>query len=225
MADTAGNGAADATGTAEAAIAPDTVAAAPARPDRRMLSLVALVAIVGGLVAWLAAGREWSHGVAGHAPNVLAVTAKGSDLSGAVTTLGPASAAAALVLFATRGAARQVLGLLLAAGGVGIGVASVLARGHAARTLADKATAKGIGGAVGGVATNSWWILAVAGGVVVAAAGVVTLLKGRDWPGMSSRYEKAERAKAVAASAAASPKGLWDALDRGEDPTGDDSED
>lgn len=224
MTDTAGDGTADTAvaGTGAAGSA-ETAATAPARPDRRVLSLVALGAIAGGVAAWLASGRAWSHGVAGHLPNVLALTARGSDLSGAVTTLGLTAVAGALVLFATRGVARQALGLLLAAVGVGLAVVAATAPGHAAKALADEAATKGIRGAVAGVSTNSWWILALAGGVVVAVMGLVTLGKGRDWPGMSSRYEKAARAEAVARSAAESPKGLWDALDRGEDPTGEDA--
>lgn len=219
MTDTAGDGVA---AVAAQAGALDTgTAEAPAKPSRRVLSLVALTAIVGGVAGWLAGGREWSHGVAGHAPNVLAVAAKGADLSGAVTTLGLTAVAGALVLFATRGTTRQAVGLLLVAVGAGLAVQAWLAPGHAATTLAAKASTKGISGAVAGVSTNSWWILALVGGVVVAAAGAVTLLRGRDWPGMSTRYEKAARAEAVARTEAASPKGLWDALDRGEDPTGE----
>lgn len=233
MTDTAGDGTTDtaaapgAAGASDAAVsavadAPGANTADAAKPDRRVLSLVALGAIAGGVAAWLSSGREWTHGVAGHLPNVLAVTAKGGDLSGAVTTLGLTAVAGALVLFATRGVARQILGLLLLAVGAGLAVEAALAPGHAARALADEAAAKGIKGAVAGVSTNSWWVLALVGGTVVAVTGLVTLWKGRNWPGMSSRYEKAARAEAVAKSAAASPKGLWDALDRGEDPTGED---
>jgi hypothetical protein len=48
--------------------------------------------------------------------------------------------------------------------------------------------------------------LTALGALVVVDAGVLTILRGRSWPGLSARYER-------------TPSGMWDALDRGEDPT------
>jgi uncharacterized membrane protein (TIGR02234 family) len=61
------------------------------------------------------------------------------------------------------------------------------------------------------------------GGLVLLAAGALTVVRGRHWPGMSSRYEtpaaRASRETASVREQSTTPKGLWDALDRGEDPT------
>jgi uncharacterized membrane protein (TIGR02234 family) len=80
------------------------------------------------------------------------------------------------------------------------------------------------------VTHSAWPWLAALGGVLVVAAGVLTVLRGAAWPGMSARYDApagkrsaaGPRRAAAAASAPAgqpTPADLWKALDRGEDPT------
>lgn len=199
---------------------------AGARPDRRVLTVTALAAVAGGLLAWIVAGRSWSHGAAGDSMVRLQVTATGNDLSGGVTALGLAALAGALALFATRGIGRRLVGLLLVAAGIGVVVDAAGARGDARvhTVLAAKAAAKGVGGDLAFVGGNAYWLVAAVGGLIIAAAGALALLRGHTWPGMSSRYDN-PAAKAAATAAArrtesGSAKGLWDALDRGEDPTG-----
>lgn len=197
-----------------------------ARPHRRTLTSTALAAIVGGLLAWIVAGRSWSHGAAGDSMVRLQVTATGNDLSAGVTALGLAALAGALALFATRGIGRRLVGLLLIAAGIGVVVNAAGARRTARvhTVLAAKAAAKGVGGDLAFVGGNAYWLVAAAGGLIVLAAGLLAVLRGHTWPGMSSRYDNpAAKAAATADSGHAesgSAKGLWDALDRGEDPTG-----
>jgi hypothetical protein len=58
------------------------------------------------------------------------------------------------------------------------------------------------------------WVLGL-GGVLVAAAGLVTVLHGGRWPVMAARYDRS------APTATRTPRAgdAWAALDRGEDPT------
>jgi hypothetical protein len=58
-------------------------------------------------------------------------------------------------------------------------------------------------------------VLCGAGGLLVLAAGVIAVVRGRRWAQMGSRYDAPGAARL---SAEGSPA-LWDALDRGEDPT------
>jgi uncharacterized membrane protein (TIGR02234 family) len=198
-------------------------AQAARRAGRRELTVTVLIALLGGVAAWAAAGRAWATGTAGVAPSTLKVSATGNDLSGAVTALGLTALAGALALIATRRLARRLVGLLLVAVGVGVVVNALGARGasHATRVLGDKAAAKGF--ATGSVPAHlaSWWLVAAVGGVLVVLAGGAALVRGAAWPGMSSRYENAARKDTATARAADSgtAKDLWDALDRGEDPT------
>ncbi|MEY9926124.1 putative membrane protein (TIGR02234 family) [Catenulispora sp. GP43] len=191
---------------------------------RRELTLTVLLALLGGVLAWAAAGRPWATATVGQAPNTLKVAASGNDLSAGVTALGLTALAGGLALFATQRLARRLVGVLLIAAGVGAAVYAFGERGasHASHVLAGKAAAKGY--AVGHVAahTAAWWLLAAVGGVLVVLAGVATVIRGAAWPGMSSRYDNAATGKAAArAVGTGSSKDLWDALDRGEDPTGE----
>ena len=192
------------------------------RSNRRELTLTVLIALLGGVIAWAAAGRPWATATVGEAPNTLKVAASGNDLSAGVTALGLTALAGGLALFATRRLARRLVGVLLIAAGIGAAVYAFGERGtsHASHVLADKAATKGFAAGSVSVHTASWWILAVLGGVLVALAGVSALVRGATWPGMSSRYENAASGPAAARAAdTGSSKDLWDALDRGEDPT------
>jgi uncharacterized membrane protein (TIGR02234 family) len=51
---------------------------------------------------------------------------------------------------------------------------------------------------------------------------VVTVRSGRSWPGMSARYDRPATTPEKKPDRPASQAELWDALDRGEDPTKDD---
>ena len=70
--------------------------------------------------------------------------------------------------------------------------------------------------------SNPLWTLAVTGGLVVGAAGLSVLMRGRAWPGLGRRFE----APGGSAPARATPVATrrltpWDAIDSGEDPTSD----
>lgn len=58
--------------------------------------------------------------------------------------------------------------------------------------------------------------MGLAGGVLVAAGSIWAVLRGRAWPAMGGRYERTDSAGAVPSRLSA-----WDALDRGQDPTDD----
>jgi hypothetical protein len=78
----------------------------------------------------------------------------------------------------------------------------------------DKSTLARLGGELA-VHVSAWWVLSLVGGVLLAASGLLTAVRGRRWPGMSSRYERPGPAR----PATDDPASLWKALDRGDDPT------
>ena len=55
--------------------------------------------------------------------------------------------------------------------------------------------------------------------MLVLLAGLVIAARGHRWGGMSARYENAEQQPDDADQAARASVSLWNALDRGEDPT------
>jgi uncharacterized membrane protein (TIGR02234 family) len=139
-----------------------------------------------------------------------------------------------VALVAVRGAGRVVVGLLAAVAG-GVLVWSGL-RTLTGRLASDVAALSTVGSSPGAVVTTSvhpvWPVLAVLAGLLGAAAGLLTVLRGRRWPGMGRRYERPAGAPPVDAGARPAERGAvaavsdedravaaWRALDRGEDPT------
>lgn len=181
---------------------------------RRWLSVAAAATLVGGALMLLAGGRPWAVATV-HQPSPLPATRlrlTGADLGGIVRALGLLALAGVAGILATRGRGRAVVGALLLATGVG----AVLSLG-----LAAPAQVRGSGAVQARVDTGAsvtvrrepaWPAAYVLGGVLVGGAGLLTVVRGRHWPGMGARYE----APTPTRTPAADP---WAAIDRGEDPT------
>jgi hypothetical protein len=162
---------------------------------RRELALTVLGCLAGAGLALFSATRTWSAELIPRPQPLPAqrVTQTGGPLPSALAVAALAGAGA---LLATRGAGRLAVGVLLMLSGVGITVGG----------------ARGLPGA--------WPALCVAGGVAVLAAGAATVVRGRGWLSMGTRYERATAPDAPSRTGRPSTgKDLWDALDRGEDPT------
>ena len=208
--------------------APETPdGAAPGAPPRRTsgreMLVAALVCAVGAALVLLAAGRGWA-GATVTLPSPLpsrSVTLTGGDLAPALNGLGLAGLAGLAGVIATRGVARVVVGGLIVVIGAGSVLSSVGATAGD-RVLAELRDRMSLAeGAAVHAQPTMWWLVAVAGGVLLAAAGAFTVVRGRRWPGMSSRYDApgaaAERPEPATGN-------LWDSLDSGADPTVDPAE-
>jgi uncharacterized membrane protein (TIGR02234 family) len=194
------------------------------RPARREFGGVLAAAALAGALALSAGGQEWASVTAVRHPPLPPVTVAvlGSDAAPLVPAAGLVLLAAAVALLAVRGLGRVVVGLLMAlAGGVlGWSGLRVLIGG-----LASAAAAlPGLGGprdtAVAVRVAAAWPVLALLAGLLGAAAGVVAVLRGRRWPGMGRRYERDAGAVLPARTDEDRSQAAWQALDRGEDPTG-----
>lgn len=95
--------------------------------------------------------------------------------------------------------------------------------------LAAILLASGVTRTVLAVLASALWLTALAAALLgpiapapVAAAAlgllaaVLTVVKGRSWPGWSGKYSRAGQAGATDAD---DPRAMWDSLDRGIDPT------
>ncbi|MCM3924731.1 Trp biosynthesis-associated membrane protein, partial [Frankia sp. AiPs1] len=143
----------------------------------------------------------------------LAVHWTGGDIASAATALALVGLAAAVAIVATRRIGRPVVGLLAVAAGIGIAYVAGNIGFDPLSALRDTDQVRQF--APGGRAeissvhrTAAPW-LAMLGGVLLTAAGVLAVLRGRSWPGMSGRYQARE----------ARPVDAWDAIERGHDPT------
>ncbi|MBX6382224.1 MAG: Trp biosynthesis-associated membrane protein [Microbispora sp.] len=192
---------------------------------RSLLAWLAACAAGGGL-ALLAAGRVWvTLGTAGGPAGAGRGALTGNDLVAWLTPAALAALAAVLAVLATGGAARRAIGVVVAllgaavAAGAWDGTRDGTIAAVAARHMTTAVTSAGHISVV----SRAWiWpVLAVAGGIVLAAAGAAAVVLSPRWPGMSSRYE---RRSGRAASGGTNrvkdaDRAMWDAIDEGEDPT------
>ncbi|TDB88080.1 MFS transporter [Actinomadura sp. KC216] len=184
----------------------------------RERGMTALLCAAGAGLTLLAAGRTWATVTAEDAITPFGQSLTGGDLGGAPGALGWAALAGLAALFATRGRVRAGVGVLIALFGAGIAYASTAAvqRSNVLSAAGDKSALIKLG-ADPALQVNLWWVVSVAGGVLLVAAGLVTAVRGARWPGMSARYERA--APRTPAAADDDPSAMWKSLDRGEDPT------
>jgi uncharacterized membrane protein (TIGR02234 family) len=194
------------------------------RSGRRELGAALIAGLAGATLALLAAGRVWLRLSAPRPaplPNA-AVALSGRALEPLVPALGVVGLAGLVALLATRGRARQAVGALYAACGVLLAVRALGRVGGPSQPaalglLADAGKASGLppNPSIGTATVVAWPILAAVAGLAMFAAGAIVVLRSRRWPGMSGRYDP----PVPAATRAAAPETVWDALDRGDDPT------
>ncbi len=199
-------------------------------PLRRHAAYAAALALdlVGAGGALLVSSRTWQT-VTSPRPrprpdDVLDVT--GRTVDSASTALALVALAGVVAVLATRGIARRVVGVVVAVSGLGLvwrGLASASAISAArARSLVSARHRAVVldPGVSPHVAVHAVWpTLSVVAGVLVLLAGVAIALRGHRWGGMSARYENVERTPDPSDEAARKSVSLWNALDRGEDPT------
>jgi uncharacterized membrane protein (TIGR02234 family) len=153
------------------------------------------------------------------------VTVTGSALAPLAVAAGVVAMASVAALLAVRRWLRLVVAAvvgLLALGAMAQAVAVVVATDERARdwwrievgALADEAE----------VTTTAWPVVTVLGLALVVAGSVLVLARGSGWSGLSSRYDApgSVRTAPPTGSDDAPDPDLWQALDRGEDPTRDD---
>ncbi|MES9540241.1 Trp biosynthesis-associated membrane protein [Actinomadura sp. NPDC000600] len=182
----------------------------------RERGLTAVLCAAGAGLVLLAAGRTWATVKAQGSITPFTQQLTGGDLGGAPGALGWAGLAGLAALLATRGRVRAGVGVLIALFGVGIAYASTVAvqRSSVLAAAGDKSALLRLG-AHPLLDVNLWWVVSVAGGVVLVVAGMLTAVRSAHWPGMSARYERTAPRRA----AEDDPSAMWKSLDRGEDPT------
>jgi uncharacterized membrane protein (TIGR02234 family) len=192
---------------------------------------VLLCALAGGL-ALSASSQPWARvTITRQAP--LPPTSEvltGSQAAPLVAACGLLLLAAAVAVIAVRGPGRFAVGLLVAAAG-GVLAWSGLrgVTGRLARDAGDVGAAVGLGRAdVTSDPVAGWAAVALVAGVLGVLAGALVVLRGRGWPGMGRRYERAGTTAQQPSTPARAPRPVtdedrhqaaWKALDRGDDPT------
>ena len=204
-------------------------------PRRRLTATCA--ALLGGAAALEGAARlAWfTAGVDAVGRGTVPVTAIGADLVPALTSVALLAVAAVAAAVALAGTARRLLGVVVAAAGVWIGVAvgGLLLAPPAPADLAALPGAPAGGTAVAGsLALRPGPLPAVLGVLLLVAAGITLAAAEPRLPRLGARYaarppvatatSTADTADTAAVRADADPdRAAWDALDAGRDPTTD----
>jgi uncharacterized membrane protein (TIGR02234 family) len=151
----------------------------------------------------------------------VAVDPTGRTLAPSVAGLALVALAGGIALAATRGFSRLVTAAILTVAGVGIVVSTMAVRSSLAESVAPEiARAVGRTGLTPSELSGTLWPwVAIVGGLLVAAAGIAGLVRGRRWPGMSQRYDAPASARDRSQTSASGSESMWQAQDRGEDPT------
>jgi uncharacterized membrane protein (TIGR02234 family) len=202
------------------------VAETPVVPAaRRELTTAVLGAAVAGGLALVAGGQPWADVTTERRAPLPPVTGvlSGAEAAPLVPATGLVLLAAAVALLAVRGAARIVVGLLVALAGGVLGWSGLRGLTGDLTAAADQAQVRG--GTTADVLA-AWPAVALVGGVLAAAASVLVVLRGRGWPAMGRRYERpagqteaAARRPERARTDEDRSQDAWKAMDRGEDPT------
>jgi LPXTG-motif cell wall-anchored protein len=172
---------------------------------RRGLVRAVAACVIGAAITLFAVTRTWSTTLA-HRPAPLPpvhTPHTGSSQVGWLVAVALVALAGAGALLATRGNVRVVLGALL--GLVGLVI---------------------FGGGVDGLhlitdGRYAWPVLVMAGGVLVAYAGLLAMREGPSWPAMGAKYERPD-ASTIPKDRPVTDATMWDDLDRGVDPTAGD---
>jgi uncharacterized membrane protein (TIGR02234 family) len=192
-----------------------------------------LTAIAGSGLALLSWSQPWFELVltegAGAPTGRAPIAVAGQVASPALAALALAGLALAGALAIAGPAVRVVLGVLAVVLGGCILLAAGISIGDPVAAVAPAvAEATGVTGTepsaalVESAAATPWPIVAVVGGGLVAASGVLVLATGTRWPVSARRYRGARlAADGAAASGADRAIDDWDELSRGDDPTGD----
>jgi uncharacterized membrane protein (TIGR02234 family) len=193
---------------------------------RRELTGAVLGAVLAGGLALSAGGQAWARVTAERAVPLPPVTTAltGADAAPLVPAAGLVLLAAAAALLAVRGPGRAVVGLLMAVAGGVLAWSGLraLTGGLAAAAAGDFAGR----GALTVDISLAWPVLAIVAGLLGVGAGLLAVLRGRDWPAMGRRYERTAGASAPAVERRPETdedraQAAWKALDRGDDPTVD----
>lgn len=184
---------------------------------RRPYTTALLVLGVGSLVLLWSYSLTWSTAdvplLAGAADTTRVRELTGRDLFPGAAMAGWVSLAAVAGIVATRSWGRTIVAVIGAvAGVVGAGAGVVFALSPESVVNAAVGLELGVDASVTSDAAAAW-VLAVLSGAVVAVASGWTVVRGRHWPALGSRYERRSTStRAVSA---------WDAQDMGQDPTDD----
>ena len=190
-------------------------------PERELKAAVGLC-LAGSSIALLAGSRSWGAATikqVGLAVRTAPVS--GDVLAPGLRALALVGLAGVVALLATSRWGRIAVGAVIFGAGLGI-VFLALDRGSGAAVIDHLPQGVSVS-MVSKLTSTAWPLAAWFGGLLLTGSGLLVLWRGRRWAALSGAYRTpAARAEDAGAQGVGpvTDKGVWDALDRGEDPTG-----
>jgi uncharacterized membrane protein (TIGR02234 family) len=186
----------------------------PERRRSRSFAPTVLAGLAGAVLMAIAAGRDWASATGDAAGVTVRAAARGSASAPLVLALALVALAAWGVVLVLRARARRVVAALGAVASIGALASALAASGRLTDDARAAVVTRGATGAGIDTSLTGWYVVAVAGAVLTAAAFVVAVRVAGTWPAMGSRYDApGTRPREVA------EQDLWRAIDEGHDPT------
>ena len=187
----------------------------PGSGGRRSMQVAMVALLAGVMLAVTGAGQPWARvGAAVELPGIGAARLGAAELTGNDLLPFGGLALFGLVLLvavaATRGRARWAVGLVLLAIGAYLAVQSLAGAAGIAAEATERARVGELEGVPGGTALRvetprAGPAMVVAGGLLLAAAGVEALRRGRHWPALGEAFRAPPDRAQPAADAAEPP--------------------
>ncbi|MGK9146982.1 Trp biosynthesis-associated membrane protein [Plantibacter flavus] len=194
--------------------------------QRRVKSTLLLAAVLFNAVILASWTQTWlSISLVGVGPHSGALDVVGSVAAPALSALALAGLAlvAALaiagpVFRVILGSLEAVIGACVAYSAIAVLISPAAAGGAAVTEATGVAGSQSTIDLVQATSLTAWPIVTVILGVLLALAGIATVLTHRVWPGPSKKYQTV-RFEQTDTAPTADPVGAWDDLSRGDDPT------
>ena len=187
---------------------------------RRELWLAVVLCLLGSALTLWAVRQQWASFPASEDITIRRVRdgVAGSEVAGLSEALSLVGLAGVVAVAATKRTGRVVVGALVALAGVGVvgQLVGLMADGLGHRLAAAGCPRLCLGSQLDASPSWAWPVLALVGGVLTTAGGLLVAWRGRRWAALSSAYQVPA---ARDPGAEPSHKGLWDVLDAGDDPT------
>jgi len=169
---------------------------------------------IGAALLLLGYSMPWAHvaiPLVTGGPAQTSVELSGRDIAPVAAMAGWLAAAGLAGVIATRTWGRVVIGVIIALAGAWSAVASAWFA-VASSGLVQAAAESHAGESLPALTESSltlWWLPTLLGSLLVLAVGLLTCMRGRQWPGLGRKYERSTERRLTD----------WQALDQGVDPT------
>jgi hypothetical protein len=184
---------------------------------RRSFGPTVLVGLAAGVLAAVAAGRDWASATGTGGGVRVSASTTGSSSAPLAVALALVALAAWGVVLVLRGRVRRWVAVLGALASAGVLATVVASAGRARADAVAAVVAKGATDDAASASLGAWFVVCAVAAALTLAAFAVAVVAAPRWPAMGSRFDAP--AASPAAETVRTEQDMWRALDDGRDPT------